>query len=144
MKTGHPRRHCRKYQSLERAYYDCLDMPCVQCCRKENTGNQSYGVEDNEKVRTLSVTAWSANIFLQRQRIRCCRHMLAERWTGQHVTGYFTSDYCLNKHTERVWISNWNAKVLNYLYSIMWRHKLWRKLVIFLNKMLKMNTKMHS
>lgn len=50
-----------------------------------------------KQVRTLSVTAWSANIFVQRQRIRRCRYMLVKRWTGQQVTGYFTSDYCLNK-----------------------------------------------
>lgn len=47
MKTWYPRRHCGKYQSLERAYYDYLDMPCVPCCREENTGNQRYGMEDN-------------------------------------------------------------------------------------------------
>lgn len=48
MKTWYPRRHCGKYQSLEQAYYDYLDVSCVPCCRKENTGNQSYGMEDNE------------------------------------------------------------------------------------------------
>lgn len=106
MKTWYPRRHCGKYQSLERAYYDYLDMPCVPSCRKENTGNHSYGMEDNANWEPLSVTACCTNIFVQRQRIRRCRYMLVKRWTGRHVTGYFTSDYCLSKQTESVWISN--------------------------------------